>query len=73
MGESEDPHGGLWAIEPNADSNELNGLVDSAQTIRIIRPRRERAWIQVYPLSIVGPDRHLAVDAGGRPAVLGSE
>jgi hypothetical protein len=71
--ESEDPHGGLWAIEPDVDANELNGLVDAAQTITIIQSRRERAWIYVYPLSIGGPDRLLAVDPGGRPAVLGSE
>jgi hypothetical protein len=37
VAESEDPHGGLWAIE--ADAAELNCLVDAAQTSATIRQR----------------------------------
>lgn len=50
MGESEDLQGGLWAIEADADANELNGLVDAAQTITIIRPRRARLDLRLSAL-----------------------
>ncbi|MBS1893605.1 MAG: hypothetical protein JST59_20080 [Actinobacteria bacterium] len=73
LAELEDLGGRLWAVEPDADADELNRLLDAAQTITVIRPRRERAWIHVYPLSIGEPDPLLAVDPGAGPALLGSE
>lgn len=68
-----DPRGRIWAIEPDADADELNRLIDAAQAAALVRSRRERAWIYVYPLSIGEPDPLLAVDLGVGITVLGSE
>jgi hypothetical protein len=71
--ELRDPDGAIQVVDPYSDADELHRLLDDAQDKEVIRARRERAAISVYPLSVAEPDPVLAVNPGTGPTLLGFE
>jgi len=70
--ELRDLDGAIVTASPHSDADELNALLNGAQSAGIISSERERARLYVYPLSVGEPEPLLAVDPGEGPTLLGS-
>jgi hypothetical protein len=62
----------LWPINDYSDADELNQLLEAAQSGNMITAPRS-AHLFVYPLSICEPDPLLAACPGSGPTLLGHE
>jgi hypothetical protein len=64
--------GAISPVTPYTDADELNGLLDNAQTIGILSSDSPATRMYVYPLSLGEAEPLLAVDSGRGPTLLGS-
>jgi hypothetical protein len=66
------PENALWPVNAYSDADELNQLLEAAQSAGLITARR-KARLFVYPLSICEPDPLLAIVVSGGPSLLSRE
>lgn len=66
-----DPDGALWLVNAHSDADELNLLLEAAQSAGILTAEPPGARLYVYPLSISESAPLLAVSAETGPTLLG--
>jgi hypothetical protein len=69
--ELSDPEGDLWPVNPYSDADELNLLLEAAQSAGVLTARAPAAALYVYPMSLTEPEPLLAVNPGRPPLLLG--
>jgi hypothetical protein len=69
--ELSDPEGDLWPVNPYSDADELNLLLEAAQSAGVLTALAPAAALYVYPMSLTEPEPLLAVNPGRPPLLLG--
>lgn len=69
--ELSDPEGNLWTVSPYSDADELNLLLEAAQSAAVLTARSPATALYIYPMSLIEPEPLLAVNPGRPPLLLG--
>jgi hypothetical protein len=63
----------LWPVNAYSDADELNGLLEAAQSAGLLSASTTGAYLYIYPLSIADPDPVLVVSPAAGPTFLDFE